>query len=841
MIGIHIGIPLDRFFASVVPPAPGDVVSIIINDTGDTVDVKMLGLGTGGTYAFGFGSNNNPNTGTPKFIINATSLGFDDVGAATTIARTIYGTRAERTAYDTRTVAGTYTTPSTPFIEGETITQTNTGATATIAIPGSSGPLLYGSRWTGSPNNSDTWVGGSSGAVFTPTATPVQWGASASAPGPREFYDGTYTTVRIRLSNMVYLKDNTGAGKSGTACTANFLSGFYTKSGTPNSAVTAGAATNASTLAYTKTIADWPWGHYELVNGVWRVRCLAFQGDAQQGRPVRCVKFTVTDGTTTETVIKTAMAVDTTVSADDAQSGAEYFADFDAADFIQGAVLTANFIAYPWVGDTDSLLDTSAGAAPPSPLVGPRKYLCDKNNTYGVTMALVDAATGNDTTGVAYDSSVYNYLTAAPFATMGKAAAAIAAYNNTNHSRNDVGGGIVEMNDGNYNNLGSSNSYGTTPNAVITFRPSPGATAYGVKISGQSGNNNVSGRVKIENIEITSTTNNTWSTANVYIWLHKCKGNSGSNTPFNGTGMVVHVTQGSFPVWNMGLRGFSTGSLAFSVVRGVDLTGFVKSVFCYTTAFCKRMTKSGTTSNIFINGIVGYTGLVPVSIIYNNAMYGLEANGGDCFAIGSVDPQTTGLVFVQNIMEQCNASGSPLGSIASADTVTGNTPIENYIIWHNDMLGQRVFNGYNDAGTIVKYRRNWSEKNNYFDRAANKNDVFSPGNANRVGCWSVSNMVRGSGNFWAMTMVSIPGNFFFEFPGLSSFQPATSSANDVAQFIDLQATTGTNGEIAGAGNGDYHLQSDSPLIGLPIDQVLSHDIEGNARTLGDAAGAYTYP
>jgi len=199
------------------------------------------------------------------------------------------------------------------------------------------------------------------------------------------------------------------------------------------------------------------------------------------------------------------------------------------------------------------------------------------------------------------------------------------------------------------------------------------------------------------------------------------------------------------------------------------------------------------------------------------------------------------MVFVQNIIENTNGSGSPIGSIGSSDAINTNTPLENYIVWHNVVVGQRCFFGYNEAGTITKYRRYWSVKNNYFDRAANKNDVFSPGNANRIGPWSVSNSTRGSGNFWAMNMVSLPGpNFWFEFAGLSSFQPAVSSASDVAKFVSLQATTGSAGTTAGAGNGDYHLQSISPLIDLPIDQVLCFDIEGTPRTLGDAAGAYTY-
>jgi Putative phage tail protein len=71
------------------------------------------------------------------------------------------------------TVAGSLT--SGAFTLGETVTQTGTGAHAVIFA--AVGSILIGTV-TGSPNGSGTWVGGTSGAVFTPTGTPV---ASASA------------------------------------------------------------------------------------------------------------------------------------------------------------------------------------------------------------------------------------------------------------------------------------------------------------------------------------------------------------------------------------------------------------------------------------------------------------------------------------------------------------------------------------------------------------------------------------------------------------------------------------------------------------------------------------
>ena len=69
------------------------------------------------------------------------------------------------------TVTGSVT--SGAFVSGEEVTQSNTGASANLidTVTGS-GPMTIGPI-TGSADATDTWVGQTSGAVFTPTAAPV--------------------------------------------------------------------------------------------------------------------------------------------------------------------------------------------------------------------------------------------------------------------------------------------------------------------------------------------------------------------------------------------------------------------------------------------------------------------------------------------------------------------------------------------------------------------------------------------------------------------------------------------------------------------------------------------
>jgi hypothetical protein len=62
------------------------------------------------------------------------------------------------------------------FQVGETVTQSGTSASGTLMrVPGAGGPLILGALSAGA-NNTATWVGGTSGAVFAPSG----WPASAN-------------------------------------------------------------------------------------------------------------------------------------------------------------------------------------------------------------------------------------------------------------------------------------------------------------------------------------------------------------------------------------------------------------------------------------------------------------------------------------------------------------------------------------------------------------------------------------------------------------------------------------------------------------------------------------
>lgn len=652
-----------------------------------------------------------------------------------------------------------------------------------------------------------------------------------------ESTSGGNVTVRVWLTDFIYSTDKSGVGNSGVDIVADIQAGFYTQ-GSSNVAGRNITVTNNSTLAHLNVVGNWLQVGYERITGsTFTLRCGVAQHHAELGRPVRLVRFSATDGTNTVTTDVLSPTMD--LAYGDEIPVLEYIGTLSSSTLTQGAVITCNFVAYPWIGDSTSILDTSTGTAPPTPLYGPIKLLNDKDGTYGLTYALVDPTGSDAGANTVYDSAVFDPVTAYKFLTIGKAASAIAAYNNTNHSRNDVGGGIVYLNAGTYAWLGSSNSYGTTPDTWITVEPSSGTARSAVTIGSASGNSDISDRVKIKNVTITASANNTFTNC-LATYFNNCDFNTSGTGIFNSTGGTYWVVHGLARQVGQGFRANSTANVAFGLVRGIDLSGFAASIGCYTVVGNVR-TGAYSGATIFVNDYSsGMTAPDPFNFyIANNEIYGFDALTV-MLTVGTIKSNTFGGAIISNVFENALLTGANgMWDISASDGTATNTPNENFIIWHNTVVGQRCFIGYNDAGSTTKYRRYWSQKNNYWDRWANKGDVFTPQNANRFGAHNVNHMIGGSGNVLDQNMHSIPSNFYAESVSLSTYQPAygAGGAYTDADFIDRKASTES---VAGAGDGNYRLGASSICIGRPIDHVLPYDNDGNPHYLGDAAGAYTY-
>lgn len=829
--------------------AAGDFVSAILGtdsnggSDGSYVDLTVAGMGTGGTYDYGMTGNNVPVA--PKLIVHSVDLGFDTSGGATTVARTLLGTEVIRCPYDTRSVAGTYT--SGTFLEDEVVTQAVSGATAHIVIGASSGPLLMLDQFTGSPNSSGVWTGGTSGATFAPSASPVQWGASNILPGPREFYDGTNTKIRIALSDYVYLKANTGAGNSGTACTIDLLSGFYTKSAVPTAAVTAGATTNNSLQAYPKVIGNWLMSGFDKIGATDTVRFWAGHRSANGGHPVACVIFTNTDTHShTATATVTDMIIDSTLA--DALPICEYKAALNCSSFTQGDIVTRNAKAYPFVGDDNSILDTTVGGtAAPTPKYGPIKGVYDGAGTYAQSLAVVNASTGNDGTGVV--STVLATANASPFLTLKGAYDAVRAYNNTNYSRNNCGGSTIYMRTGNYAFMGGTPTVGTAPDVRLRFQAYPGDARSGVVINTTSGGKSAGLLVRFDDIKI-----NAYNASGVfdpnsvsadYICVNcEIDSNDATNNPTNAIYPmfyrigVMRFIRCLITNFNQGFKCYSTVNQSWAMIRGCTLRPTISLTSGAPFIFV------GNLKDVVLDGFhisdntTGQTWPTMTNqiIAYNYITQAINSSTLTALRLGT-NTETHGLAMVQNVFENTLQTSPNADMQIAADSSTGS-PVSHVIIWHNTIVGQRVNGPYNDLGSAAAYRRQWSQRNNYYDDLNVKSDTFSTANAKRIGNWDG---IYGLGNDGeidgCISGVGAPASFLHEFIGLNSYQ--RTSGTNASTFPMFLRRGSADGVSNGVGNGDYRPMPGSPLIDIGSTQVLPYDLNGNSRNSERAtAGAY---
>lgn len=694
--------------------------------------------------------------------------------------------------------------------------------------------------------------------------------AAYSAPYPASETSGSgMVTLRLALSDAVY---------SGDTLACSIGAGLYTSGGTASSAW-AGSATNASTLAHSlsKVLANWSWPHWQRINislagdglnnadGSITLRAVAYHRAAQNAKPVAAVVFSVTDGTTTVTSTATAMSVDTTIG--DANKVVEYAGTISAAQLAtltQGATLTANFAAYPWVGDSTAVLNTADGVnTQPTPLYAPRTLLLDRTGEYGTSAAVVDAVAGNDTTCAAVKESVFN--SASPpvaCATINRAALLIrnlnAAATPTGFGRGDAAGTIY-LQAGNHPWTGASNFITGTANTWTTIRPFPGVAKSAAVINAVSGNQHLGTGTKIKlqgvTVNVATAPTQVFASSSAYLWLDDCDLTS------NATSATIQAA--SFYVTRSTIRACRTCLQTLSVshpalARGNTVTSdYLSSLTMFTVlgnaisgnssvSFGSTLTASPTTATTTAP-IVAYNSLLASSVTSTSPLAYISTAGSPL-----------GAAIIQNVFEYISSVSTALVRIAADGSTV--SPVRNILLWHNTLSGQRINRAYNDAGSSLYLRHLWQEAGNLYECAAIKADTFAPTSAARVGNWA---MLYGVGNYGNMDVeagtvanpVGTSGLWQHEFPGLYSDWGQVAASNDAQTTTQAPTTTmrpvnyaqftsrrSWDGITAGAGGGDYRLRSGSPAISLiPAGQaVLPFDLDGYPRRNDGvgAAGAY---
>lgn len=656
--------------------------------------------------------------------------------------------------------------------------------------------------------------------------------------------------VRLRLatSDYTFNRDSNSV--------ATVLAGFYVQDGKTNSAGSGLAVLNNSTLEYPKPVANWSRPPLDIISGnIATVAIIGYGHLAANGRPLECVQFWITDGLggTSPTNIAAGM-IDWDYG--DPNPLFEYIGEVDISGLASGVLLTVHFRAFPRIGDDDAVLDTSDGRFSfPSHEAAPTMIFSDRTDTYGRTIVIV-ATNGNNSTGVAVDISSFDTNSPpAAFATIAGALTAIGRTNWLLHSRSDPGGGKIYLRTGTHVWTGGAAIISNQPQTYVELDQFPGDK--GAIIGSASGTRNLSSRTKIRNVTISSTSTATFDDMD-FLWLDGVTITNTTDSRLIENVTNVYITRSTIPELPQGFQSVSAHS-NFRLFRGnrINMTG--RTIFPSIIIGNHRFAGTNGAVKIDASPMENSNDLEHPTypIIANNTFYGQKSgSGGQLITLwqpASKFKNTNGFAVVQNIIEgiRGTVSAARCMSIASSTSSTPDTnPAPFAIIWHNTTDGERCNLLENAGGADVTQwvnadRRLAAVKNNMLVQVNTKNDrhYFPSTNGTRIGQWAFGYGVNCSGNVDLDPEGMDNGGWSWEFFGLNSY-PTTNSANSAIfawpKFVNRRASNSDGRDTAGFG--DYHPETNSPLIGFARDWVLPFDIEGHPRTATrNASGAYTAP
>jgi len=614
---------------------------------------------------------------------------------------------------------------------------------------------------------------------------------------------GSDLEVTVVFSEPIYAKDKAGGGNSGTDVVANIAGGICVNSSGGSESSNAAVAltvTNNSTLAYPKAVARFLTPPFSgsndtaaavLGNGAFNVDVHAF---AMYG--IAAVKFTLADGTVTRTDTQTAMAWRADLNCP------SYRVADAGANFTQSANVTCRVQAYPRVGDTTEIRDSNDNAFADSIEFATLPLgVCDRLGTYGITYAAVNSSTGNDTTGVA--SNVAATAEATPCLTIGGAMVKIAAYNNTNYSRNTVDAGVILL-------IGGGHLYGrggSTPathtGTSVTITRSSATSRANAQITGP----NATSRYGAQHTRIYDCSIVPSSGANQNIGF-VIAGSTIVVSDVTATGqgtttkMFDHDTTGKFDHWwkNVTLTAYTSG-----YASGNGMCSLL-CVNCTTDAsdassgafggvrWVAGCTSTGTAGSVLKFGGAAWTNTGNVGAAYLQA-YTVT---GDFVAAGAAG-NANDLFLVNCLAERTGAGGSALVEISDAN-------MDNVHIWHCTLVGNRTNIETDIANPLVdKTLSNFSLRNSVFTQLA----------------------VQSHSDDTAMTMLGnralnygVTVRDVHEEDDALGFAPwpedyGWTEGTD-AGFVDDQSFTGGNG-----GNGDYQPDVGSTLLNrIPAGSAL---------------------
>lgn len=650
--------------------------------------------------------------------------------------------------------------------------------------------------------------------------------------------DGTDLTIYVTLDDWVY--------QGSTITAASIASGFYSSSAVSNAAT----RTNSSTVAYQKPL--WGWLNIQqerAASSSVDVEAVAFHRHASAGQQVACVKFYATDGSnTSSTVTVTAPALSSKITQGNIPEA--WKATVDLSALTSGMMVDVIGKAYPFLGDSGAVLDLSADAvAWPTSL--PRATLRvynDRSGTYGGGYAYVDG-TGAGTPAVSSNAVTAK---ANPYASINAAVTAMAAWNNTNRSHNNYGGGTIRLMDdgagGPKTHLITASITSNAGSTYLVIEKDP-ATAATITVSpgGAATFKQLTPLIKWHSLTIKAD-----SAIADYMLIGY---NGGTRDIFAADNCVFDNTAniGNWVLWHQ-LTYFTnvtfTGGHQFSL-SDKNTALLAGSVGTTTSYPANDYTAKLEIGNIFANRVIKLDQTAGDGdhgrIIYNNRLNAIFLNNG------SSNTLNYGLAVAQNLAEATPLISSSIHAFADGDL----TQITNYLDFYNTAAGERASRLYNDvvADQVAPHGlpKIGTSKYNIWDNYNIKADYFN-GGVGSVGNWAYEYGVGNVGNVSLFGMVNRTatehptndatdnylGNWW-----LSSSEYNLRRLLSEAAIMALFTSYTVQPQGSPALGGNYIPLNGSTALKSRVPSgksILSYDIAGSARKTDGtgAAGAYEY-
>ena len=616
-----------------------------------------------------------------------------------------------------------------------------------------------------------------------------------------ETVSGSDLVVRIAFDNHIYDDDsNGGAGTSGTDPVAVITSGYITAGDASVTNAHAGlTCTNNSTLDYPKVIGQWDWQttpFYKRVNATFN---MAFR--ARHGFGVAAVYLQALGASSANDINSHATAV-TKQTAQNSLCHESYQQSVAITGFTQAENITLKAIAYPVVGDANSIIDTSTNTTATDRIRGVTEITCTCDKTDALKDYAVVTTTGNDGTGV--NSTTLATAEASPFLTIGKAMAS--------------GATIVYVRTGTHDILGADPVTVTVRDYWLEIRPHPSDAASGITLN-RGGSFKPYTCTKLAYIGFTGDiTGTSWidgeAKNNTVLLFEGCSHNVASKP-------TVGLSYRSDGVWFVNCTGmgtddfndFSSSSIAYSFT-GCSFSSVTEVDNWYSVIACD----GSATMLSFLEKTASNPAPAQNSAMYEfNSFKGVTSTTQKILLIGE-NIAVESVSIVGNVLETKSISTSQASYIGGDNAAVA---MNNVIFAHNTIAGDKTNFCYNDIGTSSVLRTNIWNVGNAIRSYNIKSDVFPTASGNRIGNWAQMNGVGYRDNVYDG---AASASFVNDYDGLNvAYETAANTTFGQMGYVDDASTDGTT-----LGGGDYTPDTGSVLTGHTLTSpFITYDLNGN--------------